>query len=486
MLFPAGQANAEIFNNLKFSGELDIQSISAHNITDFATRANDNGVTVGVANNQDRMGATQTRTMVRMDWDLLDDVHSRISLTKRNRYWGGAGAAQGESLDTVQTNITVDEANVKIDKLVGDVNATLGRQYYGTPGDMIAFYGPLMRMGFGMGVRSLDAARFDWAGEHMNATILMGKPDSSGTNGIATAGTTDIRAIILGCTKHENVTGNVYLWNKATHNAAAGVGEGPNYANAGAKNDNLYVAGIKAKAKMGALWFGGEFAKNFGTQRTVGTLNVLSPAANYTGMAFKADAGYKAEMEGTAAFEPWAQFALGTGRVNSDSNKNEAFQAINPNYLPGSIWGRFTTLGSNIGNSAGLTAADANPANDGSLSSIRNKVIWGVGVKTTPAALNKLTVGLSWWNFRLHRITTSSAVTTKVANGNKNIGSEADLDFTWKHSQNVTLGFGAATFQPGGLIKETQKAANATMPNNPATMAYMDLRINWGGWSAKN
>ncbi len=78
MFLPTG-ASAELLKNLKISGQLDVQTTSARNVIDFVTRPTQGTFTNG---NNDRIGHAHTRTMVSGDWDLLDDVHARITLVK--------------------------------------------------------------------------------------------------------------------------------------------------------------------------------------------------------------------------------------------------------------------------------------------------------------------------------------------------------------------------------------------------------------------
>ena len=262
MVLPAG-VNAEMLKNLKISGQLDVQATSANNVTDMQTRSN--------ANANDRIGSVMTRTMLSADWDLLDDVHSRVTLSKGDSSNGttrayGSGA---ENLNTVQSNVVVVEANVKIDKLFGAIDTTIGRQFYGETGDLVIYYGP--RNNYGQGVQALDAFRFDWNSEHVGVTGLASKV-SGGS--IATAPTdVDVRglvATIKGFEKHQE---SVYLYNRVNHS--------PNQQGAAnGLNDNLWVLGAKTKLTFGGLMAKAEIAKNFGENRTTfGTGN----NANYTG-----------------------------------------------------------------------------------------------------------------------------------------------------------------------------------------------------------
>src|SRR4051812_13003073 len=99
MIVPTG-ANAELLKNLKLSGQLDVTAISAQNVTDFVTRPAQGNTAVATGNN-DRIGHAYTRTMLSADWDLLDDVHARLTFVKgahnlvAPRTYGSAG----QSLD---------------------------------------------------------------------------------------------------------------------------------------------------------------------------------------------------------------------------------------------------------------------------------------------------------------------------------------------------------------------------------------------------
>ncbi|MBI5631117.1 MAG: hypothetical protein HY921_09560 [Elusimicrobia bacterium] len=507
MLFPYSQASAELLKNLKVSGQLDIQATAARNTVDFATRANPLGagsVVPASFNNNDRISDTQTRLMVNLDWDLLDDVHSKVTLRKNNRVWGTGGVAgsdyvQGtaaaggsETLSTAGSNvlgrIAVDQANVKIDKLAGDADVTVGRQFFGDSGDLIIYFGPSDKAMYGMNVTAIDAARFDWANDNMGLTALVGKTSiGAGVGGIP-QNSINVRGLVLSCKRHENVHPAVYLWNRQTQNGSAAAANGglgaPSSdaaAVAGGKNDNLYVLGAKVKATMGGAWVKGEIAKNFGDNRVAGTV-ATHGAKTYTGFAFLLNGGYKAEVNGVGAVTPWGEFGYGTGAGDRRSATNEQFTAIAGDYRPGSISGRFTNasgaaLGALVPNGVGATGIS--PA------TLSNAVLYGFGVKVNPASLAKLTAGLSYWDFSAQKLLTAEG-NRRPLGGNKHVGSEVDLDFEWKHSDNIGLGFGWGTYQPGGLIKEGNQSVAAgggtavsQQPTNPATLAYMDMRVRF-------
>src|SRR5688572_818220 len=88
LVWSAQPAQAELLKNLRIGGQIDLQATSAHNVTDFSTRRTETppiaapGVgSVGTLAN-DRIGDMQTRVLVNLDWDILDDVHARVTLRK--------------------------------------------------------------------------------------------------------------------------------------------------------------------------------------------------------------------------------------------------------------------------------------------------------------------------------------------------------------------------------------------------------------------
>lgn len=502
MLFPYSQANAELLKNFKLSGQIDLQMDASRNVTDFQTRGveitGDNDYAdAGESVGNDRIGTAHTRIMVHMDWDLLDDVHSKVTLRKSDRAWGnsgglnqgtgGAGLSQPVGADgagTIFGSIIVDQAHFKVDKVADAADLTFGRQFFGTSGDMVIYFGPSDKALFGLPVTAIDAVRADWSNDQVGVTGLAGKTAGPVGVGAATphAGT-DVRGIVASLKGQEDLNASVYIWNQVTH-AVGALGQDNNIGVVGGKNDNLWVVGLKGKYSMAGAWIAAEIAKNFGENRVADTVANLG-SRRYTGWAFKGDVGYKAEVDGLGAFTPWAHLGYGTGRSRNREARNETFTPIASDYRPGSIYGRYavappgaggTALGSGLPVVAGAPAVASN--------SLGNRVIWGLGLKANPSAVSKLTVGLSYWDFWIQRFATGAGAPPLA--GNKHIGTEVDVDLEWKHSDNVSLGAGVGTFQPGGLIKEQVQSANilGSNPNsqrgvNPVNLAYMDVRVKF-------
>lgn len=485
MVLPFGQANAsELFKGLTFGGQIDLQATAAQNVTDFRTRA-------GTTNGNDRIGDAQTRVLLNAGWTILDDVSAMVTLRKNDRTWGTAGGtaqaapSNSQAVDAagILGNVFVDQAYFKIAKLAGAVDATFGRQFYGESGDAVVYFGPSDKALYGLPVQALDAARFDWSNDMLGVTGIVAKVTG---HALGVAGATqdvDLRGINVMLKGNDSLSGGAYLYNRLQHatgaSGAAATGAGAGAFAASGRNDRLYVVGAKAKAMLGqAAWVGGEIAKNFGDNRLQ---NVTNFASRYTGWMAKVDAGMKAELAGLGAVAPWVHLGYGTGQGDLNSNQNNAFTAINGDYRPGTIMGRFSVLGAEqLGGAIG--AFGANGVSNNTLS---NRKIWGAGVKVTPGMMSKLTAGLAFWDFNTQTAASPVAPGGSAAfAGNRHIGSEVDLDLSWKHSDNVMIGAGVAQFQPGGLVKEAiQPAAGPATGNgnNPAQLAYFDVRVKWGG-----
>ncbi|MEK7234165.1 MAG: hypothetical protein AAB268_10145 [Elusimicrobiota bacterium] len=471
MIMPAG-ANAEILKNFKMGGQLDIQTTSANNTKDFATRER----VVGTANN-DRIGHAMTRLILKMDWDLLDDVHSHVALVKGAAVGGAAPTAgtsrtygsAAEDLNTLQTNITVQEANIKVDKVFGALDMTMGRQFYGEPGDPIIYFGP--RGNYGLTVTAIDMFRADWSSEHMNVIGIAGKTADGSIVTDGTTAATDLRGIVVSCKMHEMVKPTLYVYNQVTH-AVGGSGT------ATGKNTNLWIAGLKANIAAGGFSARVELAKNFGEDRTVAGWH-----KNYSGTAFYGKAGYKLDIENAAVVNPWFEFATGTGdkdgsgagAANGGSdNKNTEFNAIATSWHPGALYARFHN-NSAAQSTSGLPAASGNVTTSQGLT---NRVIWGFGVKATPAALNKLTTGVQYYNVSFHRVAPITINGVAGQTPSKRIGSEIDVTADWKHSDNVSLKLTAGSFQPGMYIKNYRKGtANDVI--SPATLLAADVQVKF-------
>lgn len=499
LVIPSGPASAELFKNMKAMGGVDVQGTSARNIVDFQTRPKPTtgGAGAAATTGHDHIGTTATRVWAGLGWDLLDDVHAKVTLRKNDRSWGTVGGAATSQqaggsqawgiagATGVEANTFLNEAYVKIDKMMGHLDTTWGRQFWGEPGDLIAFWGP--KNVYGLFVTAIDALSASASNDWMNFQGIAGKIAGAGTAiGAVNGGDTDVQGIDIGW-KMLPVKVNTFLWHRQIRNVG-GLGVAPSNAAAGGINDNLYLYGARVRGEAMGGWFTATAALNSGSNRAAGTATgIPSPSANYIGKGILLDAGYRMDVADIGGFTPWFTWGWGSGRHNTASNHNENFTTIAPDFRPGVIYGRFPAALSPAATALGNTlagVATAGASFDGAAgvatAGLTNRIIWGGGLKFNCARSQKMTVGASYWDFSYQRSTQAGA-NPPGAIGNRHIGSELDLQVDWAHSENVMLSGGWATFQPGGFIKETIRAntGGAGAGVSPATMLFADLSVKF-------
>src|SRR5581483_7568628 len=213
------------------------------------------------------------------------------------------------------------------------------------------------------------------------------------------------------------------------------------------------------------------------------------------GYAFLAKAGYKADVPNVAAFSPWGTFVVGSGRSDKTDSQNKDFSSITNSPTFGFINGSFhsTTALGGYGNGlfnngfANQVAYDSTSAATSALSKTgtSNKIDYGFGLKATPAALSKLTVGAAFWNYWYQHATSATAAAAPVAKGNRHIGSEIDFSAEWKHSDNVGFLLQIGHFMPGGHVNElfnaihAASAATQSVGPSPINAAQFDTNIRF-------
>ena len=449
-------ANADtLLKNLTFNGKVDVQAVSANNVTDFNTAK------------YDQIGDAQTRVQLNAGWDLLDNVHAMASVVNNNSLYGNANKTGANNVASnvsgqplvgtpatggLLGNTFLTQAYMKIDKLFGALDTTIGRQYYGNPGDLVVYFGPQDNI-YGLSVSALDAFRFDWSNDMVGVTGLVAKGvGPAALGGGDEASQIDLRGINVVAKGNEMWNGGVYIYNRVNHLSTSGA--------APISNDNLYVAGLRGKYMAQGATVAGEYDQDFGTSRVAGAPG----SAGYDGWALKVDLGYKADLA-AASVSPWAEFT----DLSGGNGLNRYFTPINTDYRPGGIYGLFAGY---AGASAALGSGTG--LGLGTVNQIGNQVIWGIGVKTTPAALSKLTAGISYWDYRYQNVSGEKTNVGAGTLGNTHIGSEVDLTGSWAESDNVSVNGALGTFQPGGAIANKNGGAV-----NPAFLASTSVSVKF-------
>lgn len=411
-------AQAELLKNLKLGGEVEVHAVKSNNLTD----ANDKAI--------DKDGRAHTRAIVYGTFDLNDDASAKVSLYKTNRDFGdNAGAAE-----TVQDNsATAGDTGVLSKVWVGEANMTLkgvfgldhmlGRQYYGNAGDLLVYYGPSRSPS----IRTLPVTGVDaltawgkWGdGDHMHGNVIIGKLTNTGYAAPTAETDTDLRGVELTCTKMEKAKLELRVLNTVTRTAGAG-------------DDSLLFVSPRVSGKVEGIGYSAQYVMNSG-ESAVGCAPGKCKAS---GTAYLVGADYSLDFMGKLKL--MAEFGSGSGDSVGTDTKDKAVRFVASDYRPGAIYGgNGGVLGLGLGG-AGLT----------------NLTTYNVGVWHDTEWNSKLGWGLKYYDFSQ---TKDVSATLK-----KHLGTEIDLDATWKHSDMVRISAGVGQFalDLSGSDPATQMYAN--------------------------
>lgn len=386
-------ANAELLKNFKYNGSIEAHGLVVNNAKTFDKKAGD------------KFGDVKNRVMIDASFDLNEDVTANVSVNKCDRSYGqvpqtvAAGTA-----DTFQ----FEQAYLMLKGVLG-LNHKIGRQYYGNDGDIVVYYGPANWYTRGLNAFNvgLDGWYADWSKEKLMVTALVAKITETAVAPATTNTDKDLYGLTATYDYSDVVKPGVYFYEQKDRVAATN------------KLNNLEVIGLKANGKYAGFNYSGEYAMNLGNNSNL----VANSDNKYKGSAMKLNADYGFDVMGKLVV--MGEFAMGTGDKNVGDASDKSFQDIKANYRPGLIAG-------GIGLTAGLAQ----------INSLNNLTTWNIGANWTPEKLNKLNLGLKYYDF---------SNTEKVGTVD-HVGSEADLVATWTHSQNVSLKAGLAMFMPDELV----------------------------------
>lgn len=403
-------ARAELLKNFKTDGSIEVRTFGIDNETDLNGTADD------------YRSETHTRILVGGNFDLLDDVHSRVQLRKNNRVYGG-GAENG---NTVQSNVIVDNAYVKIDKVFGRLDLTFGRQFYGSSDDLLIYAG--LQPDDLLSVTALDLVRADAEiGKWAKVQAITGKIADTGATGATGNSDTTLWGFEANSDKVIPM-GNVTLgyYTRQVKKQATGLN--------GTDNNTLNALDIKANGDIIAgLGYYGQFVQNYG--RNAGTTRQANNGTAYL-LGLNANHSFsKMPVRGHVEY----------GRGSAD------FASIAAGKRFGKIWGEQTSVGPSTLNGvggAGLTNLKVVDA--------------GIG---TQCPITKILFDLNWYRFMYDRAT---------ASGKSSAGTELDLVLGYKHSDNVTFEASVARFFVGDALQNT-----GVTPTSPITRLGADVKIKF-------
>lgn len=411
-------AQAELLKNLKTDGEVEVHAVVSNNLTDLNSAV------------KDKDGRAHTRVILNASFDLNEDASGVVTIGKT-----GAGRTYGtaaQSATAVEGEVLFDQAYMNLKHVLG-FDHKLGRQFYGMPGDLVAYYGPSR----GPTVRTLPITAidawtgwYDWGeGGHMHGHVILGKTSDSAAPGETDV---DLRGVGVNCTQYENLTPQLRIYDKFTHTAGS--------------KGHLYTIAPKVtgKAMDGNLGYSAELALNTGNNPGA----ACTGDCKASGTALLANANYSMPFMGKLKL--MGEFGLGSGDDKTTDSKATASALPSSDYRPGDVFG---------GN---ITIADLNPT-------IAGVQAPGAGLGAGGAGLTTFNVG--FWHdtekwpklgWGVHFYDFSATKKNASPTGKKHLGSEVDLRGKWTHSDKLALsaGYGFLTPDISGADPVTQYYVN--------------------------
>ncbi len=385
-------ASAELLKNFKAEGSLEILSLTSDN-QDFSKKSL----------TDDKYSETKARVIVGATFDLNDDVDAKITAIKSDRYYGDTTATNRDA-NSVLTNFVFEEAYINLKGVLG-MDHRLGRQEYGTPGDLVIYYGPAgwYVEGLGAGVR-LDG----WTATYKKDKLTVGAV-SAKTFEAAASNASMIDTDLYGITAaydlgYEYLNPSFYFYQE--DDGTPGVGN----------HVKGNVLGVKANGKFMGFNYGAEYAMNSGGDNANAGTGTDEEYAG-TLMALNADYDLDAEF---GKFNFMGRYVMGSGDKNITDKKDKEFHDINANFRPGLILG-----GSGVSGALGTVTSPS------------NLTVMILGANFTPNKWDgKLNLDAKMYNTKYTEAT------------NDGIGSELDLVASWMHSDDVCLKLAYAMFNP--------------------------------------
>ena len=384
-------ASAELLKNFKANGSIEVLNITADNTSDYNSDA------------ADKRSETKARVIIGATFDLNDDVDAKVTLVKSDRYYGDTVAPQTAAGGTIDA-FTFEEAYINMNGVFG-LDHRLGRQHYGTPGDLVIYYGPAGWYVEGLGAGSaLDG----WSSVYKKDKLTIGAVsakvfEAAGSN--AAMNDVDLYGVTANYDLYEYMNPGFYYYQKDDRLVANTL------------QKKLTVMGVTAKGKFMGFNYGFEYAMNGGSDHNLTATSDM----NYKGTLLALNADYALDVPVIGKFVFMGRQVIGSGDKTTGDKDDKKFYAINANFRPGFIAG-------------GLTGAITSPS---------NLTVTTLGANLTP---NKWDGKLNICS-KIHNLSYTEDVTWTTVTADA-IGTEIDLLLTWNHSDDVALHAYYAMFSP--------------------------------------
>jgi hypothetical protein len=427
-------------NNIKSDASIEVKGIQANNEVDNLPA-------------NDRRGETVTRLRLGASADIVDNVSGRLELLRATGQFGqGPSSAQTE-----QDKWSFQNAYVRFAELFTLQNVTLGRQYAGRRGDLLAYFGPINDDA--LSTRALDglsAVRMlgPVRAEFVTAKVVENQAVSQ-TEATPPATTSDVNITWANFRLDPTELSSMKGKSDFRLPLEVGIYQGSNGNGSGVvtDNQNLIIYDLRASVIINnAFDIGAQFAMNDG-QRNAG-----ATAVDYAGSAFVIHAKYDDAQNG---FGLGFNFANATGD-DDGGNEDDAFHdyfilgAGGSDYRYGEIISNSNAFVANNGLGVGL---DTGSFGDGL------NIISLAGYFTLPWDAKKWTVDAGYYMVQFNEAATG------VDDG---FGNEIDLALGYRYSDNVSMRAGYAHFDPDFGNRAPAAADEAT------SKLFASLAIKFG------
>jgi hypothetical protein len=382
----AGTSQAELLKNFSYGGQLDVNAYSINNYADLDSKIDD------------KISYTDTRLMLNAGFDLSENASAAVTAVKNDRQYGQAA----QNINGIENKVYFTQAYVDLKGVLGLDHNKLGRQYYGEPQSLVIYAGPntwpFTQNMYKWWYDAIDGWTGSYKAGNWDLNALVGRL-YVGTTGFGKQYKGDVNGFDAKTSVNGlDLNGYIYQYNGKTLCTASAC-----------YSQYLDIGGLRAAyavPQLKGLTVAGEYDQNMGKN----TFPLMTKDIDYRGYAYKLKAAYAADLKGK--FTAKAERIFTSGDNDNTDKKNTAYQTFADDYRPGIIytqWG-FNTNGA---------VYPGNLVND------------SLALSWTPAALSKLTIEATAYQFRQDKLVSG--------NSDKHIADEYDLVATWKHSDKTSV-----------------------------------------------
>jgi hypothetical protein len=429
--------------NLSVDGSIEYLGKQANNQTDA-----DDG-------NEDSTGDTASRVRLGLNAMVTDGVNARVEAV-RLPDWAGTAAMFGDNTQSAEDetdNFEIKNAYLELDGILGLDKASIGRQYVGRPGDLLAYFGPFNDDY--LYVTSLSSLVLSKKVGMVNVNAVLGKANDDDFLAFDTddgdgSGDENINWITASSDELIKVEGatfpleiGLYQWLDQNSDNAD-------------DNQTLNIYDLRAGANLldNALKLSLQYAMNAGQDNNGGT------PVDYKGNALVFKVAYDNEENGWGAK---ALYANASGDDDLADDSDDAFHSISSDFRYGQILSNDTNFADSYGGGTLTNYSLSGGLDTGSQGPGLN-IIGLSGNYNLPILDKKYTVYADYFMAKLN----------ETGAGPDEIGNEIDVTVKYVHNDNVSIKAGYAMLMPGEALNGTGN------PDDDITKLWAKLMVKWG------